>query len=309
MADVVMPRLSRSMEEGTILRWLKSDGDPVRPGDDLVEIETDKATETYAADGEGVLQVVAAVGETLPVGAVIARLDANGAPAAPPPAAPDPPRSAPAGARGETTIVEPGRAQGAIARRMAESRATIPDFTATSEIDVAAALEACAQLDGAIELDDLVVKASGVALREHPRVNASYRDPRFELHGRVNIGCAVWTDGSFVAPTLFDADTTPVLELARARREVTENVRAGTVTSPALAGATFSIASAAVTRFAPIITPPHAAALAIGAPSARGTAELTVACDHRILVAADAAAFLARLRELLERPAALLIAR
>src|SRR3954462_11787075 len=146
MADVVMPRLSRSMEEGTILRWLKSDGDPVRPGDELVEIETDKATETYAADGEGVLQVVAAVGETLPVGAVIARLDANGAPAAPPPAAPDPPPSAPAGARhppppaprprapggprGAPRIVEPGRARGPVAGRMAESRATIPDFTA-----------------------------------------------------------------------------------------------------------------------------------------------------------------------------------
>ena len=304
-----MPRLSRSMEEGTILRWLKSDGDPVRPGDELVEIETDKATETYAADGEGVLQVVAAVGETLPVGAVIARLDADGAPAAPPPPAPDPPRSAPAGARGETTIVEPGRAQGAVARRMAESRATIPDFTAAIEVDVSAALEACAHLDGAIELDDLVLKACGVTLREQPRVNASYRDARFELHGRVNIGFAVWTDGSFLAPTLFDADTTPVLELARARREVTEAVHAGTVTSPALAGATFSIASAAVTRFTPIITPPHAAALAIGAPGARGTAELTLACDHRILVAADAATFLARLRELLERPAALLVAR
>src|SRR3954451_1508192 len=209
MGDVVMPRLSRSMEEGTILRWLKSDGDPVRPGDELVEIETDKATETYAADGEGVLQVLAAVGETLPVGAVIARLDGAHATPQPPPAAPEPPRSAPVGARGETTVVEPGRAQGSVARRMAESRATIPDFTATTEADVTAALEACAQLDGAIALDGLVVKACGLALREQPRVNASYRDARFELHGRVNVGFAVWTDGSFVAATLFDADTTP----------------------------------------------------------------------------------------------------
>src|SRR3954462_4665553 len=171
MADVVMPRLSRSMEEGTILRWLKSDGDPVRPGDDLVEIETDKATETYAADGEGVLQVLAAVGETLPVGAVIARLDGAHAPPQPPPAAPEPPRSAPAGARGETTIVEPGRAQGAVARRMAEARATIPDFTAATEGGGAAGRGAGGQLDGAIELDDLVVKACGVALREQPRMN------------------------------------------------------------------------------------------------------------------------------------------
>src|SRR4051794_34872306 len=156
MSDVVMPRLSRSMEEGTILRWLKSDGDPVRAGDELVEIETDKATETYAADAEGVLQVVAAVGETLPVGAVIARLDGAGAVPAPPPAAPEAAPATRAGARGETTTVEPGRAQSAVARRMAESRATIPDFTAAAEADVSAALEACAQLDGTLELDDLV---------------------------------------------------------------------------------------------------------------------------------------------------------
>ena len=61
MTDVVMPRLSASMEEGTILRWLKSDGDRVRAGEELVEIETDKATETYAVEREGVLEVVAAV--------------------------------------------------------------------------------------------------------------------------------------------------------------------------------------------------------------------------------------------------------
>src|SRR5256885_10264802 len=100
MSDVVMPRLSASMEEGTILRWLRSDGERVRPGDELVEIETDKATETYAIDREGVLEVVAAVGETLPVGAVIARLDgvASVAPApSPPPPATAPPASARAG--------------------------------------------------------------------------------------------------------------------------------------------------------------------------------------------------------------------
>src|SRR5205085_345140 len=149
MRDVVMPRLSASMEQGTILRWLKSDGDRVRAGDELVEIETDKATETYEVERDGVLQLVAAVGETLPVGAVIARLD--GAAAAPAPPAPAPATSPPVSARGETTVVEATRAEGAIARRAAESRATIPDFTATLEVDATAALEACAQLAGALD--------------------------------------------------------------------------------------------------------------------------------------------------------------
>jgi len=83
-AEVVMPRLSDSMEEGTILKWLKADGDEVARGEPLAEIETDKATLTYEADAAGVLSIVAPAGETLPIGSVIARLDdgSNGASAA-----------------------------------------------------------------------------------------------------------------------------------------------------------------------------------------------------------------------------------
>src|SRR3954453_1005770 len=102
MADVLMPRLSDSMDEGTILRWLKRTGEEVRRGDGLAEIETDKATLTYEAEAEGVLEVVAAEGETLPVGAVIARLApapariANGSPQASPLAGPGPAPPSPA---------------------------------------------------------------------------------------------------------------------------------------------------------------------------------------------------------------------
>src|SRR4051794_41248332 len=74
MSDVVMPRLSDSMEEGTILKWLKAPGDEVKRGEDLVEIETDKATMTYEADADGVLEIVAAEGDTLPIGTLIARI-------------------------------------------------------------------------------------------------------------------------------------------------------------------------------------------------------------------------------------------
>src|SRR5262249_5576844 len=76
MADMVMPRLSDTMEEGTILRWLKRDGEEVRRGEELVEIETDKATMSYESDQEGVLQTVAGEGDTLAVGVIIARVGA-----------------------------------------------------------------------------------------------------------------------------------------------------------------------------------------------------------------------------------------
>src|SRR4051794_27596877 len=78
MADVAMPRLSDSMEEGTILKWLKSDGDEVSRGDELVEIETDKANMTYEADQDGTLAIVAQEGDTLPVGETIARIGEGG---------------------------------------------------------------------------------------------------------------------------------------------------------------------------------------------------------------------------------------
>ena len=73
-----MPRLSDSMEEGTILKWLKSDGDDVSAGDELVEIETDKANMTYEADESGTLEIVAKEGDTLPVGETIARIGDGG---------------------------------------------------------------------------------------------------------------------------------------------------------------------------------------------------------------------------------------
>ena len=78
MADVAMPRLSDSMEEGTILKWLKSDGDEVQRGEELVEIETDKANMTYEADQAGVLKIVAQEGDTLPVGDTIAKIGEGG---------------------------------------------------------------------------------------------------------------------------------------------------------------------------------------------------------------------------------------
>src|SRR5215203_4580058 len=78
MPDVAMPRLSDSMEEGTILKWLKSDGDDVSKGEELVEIETDKANMTYEADEAGTLEIVASEGDTLAVGETIARIGEGG---------------------------------------------------------------------------------------------------------------------------------------------------------------------------------------------------------------------------------------
>jgi pyruvate dehydrogenase E2 component (dihydrolipoamide acetyltransferase) len=520
MPDVVMPRLSDSMEEGTILKWLKAEGDDVAKGDELVEIETDKATMTYEADAAGTLAIVAEEGSTLAIGEVIARIgegdgasagagaegrseqeagggesdgdgaapaataereDEGGAAAeadagegddgdgdqagaeaqsgeadsgegedqeataeadtsegedqeataeadtsegedeggqkaaaaeeAPPadgnggrpkaspvarriarergvdlsalegsgpggrivkadveaaasggaakaegeaaeteegraepaeaeveaetPGEAEPEKAAdrepaPGGdgqtGRGEVTVHEPTRIQQLIARRMAESKATIPHFTLSTDVDMVAAVELRSRLKELSEAqekpapsyNDMVVKASAIALRDFPLANGSYRDGRFELYGRVNIGVAVAAEESLVVPTIFDADRKGLGQIAKESRALAEKVREGRITPPELSGGTFSITNLGmygVEHFTAVVNPPQAAILAVGALEerpvvdgevvARARMTLTISCDHRILYGAPAAQFLARIKAILEQPISL----
>jgi pyruvate dehydrogenase E2 component (dihydrolipoamide acetyltransferase) len=299
-----MPRLSDSMEEGTILRWLKEEGAHVEPGDELVEIETDKATLPHVADVAGRLHIVAAAGETLPIGRTIATIgESDGATAT---------RPRTGKAKGDVTVEELSRGQQLVARRVAESRATIPDHTVTETVD----MEACGELLEPATYDDVILRAVGLALREHPRANGAYRDGRFELYSRVNVGFVVAADNALLVPTIFDADTKALAAIAAERAELAQRVANGTITPPQLSGGTFTVSSLAARRFTTIVTPGQAAALAVGRVEehvavvdgealVRHQVDVTLACDHRILYAADAAGFLATLRGLLEDPASL----
>jgi len=232
---------------------------------------------------------------------------------------PDPMR-----AKGETSTVELNRTQQTIARRMAESKATIPDFTLQCDVD----MEECVALRSELKrissseaptYNDMVVKASALALREHPRANSSYRDGALQLYSRINIGVAVAVEEALVVPTVFDADTKALGEIARETRALAASVRDGTITPPQLGGGTFTVSNLGmygITSFTAIINPPQAAILSVGAVEARVVARegeptvletmtLNLICDHRVLYGADAAQLLARIRELLQAPAAL----
>jgi pyruvate dehydrogenase E2 component (dihydrolipoamide acetyltransferase) len=488
--DVTMPRLSDSMEEGTVLKWLVDEGGEVKRGEALVEIETDKANMTYEADTDGtLLEIVAQEGDTLAIGEVIARIgeagEANGAggdeeaagdeedigaepeaeeepsedageskeaegeeaeegavaegedeaaaesgddesdadaeeaeadgdgatsdaepqeaetatatrerpdsgsngagadservkaspvarrmaremgveiaqlegsgpggrivkadveaaakdggPAEPEPEkgkaevaedkeeAPEPQRErAEAGNKGEVEYQELSRLQQVVTRRMAESKATAPDFALTLDVDMTLAVELRARLkevaDPAPSFNDMVVKACANALREHPRVNGAYRDGKFELYSNVNVGMAVAASDALVVPTIFDADTKSLGQIARDARGLIEKVREQKVTPPEVSGGTFTVSNLGmfgIESFTAIINPPQAALLAVGALAkkpavddsgrvvARDQMSLTLICDHRILYGADGAQFLARVRELLEQPLSL----
>jgi len=212
-------------------------------------------------------------------------------------------------AKGTTEVVEPTRAQQQLARRVAESRATVPDLTLGTDVDLEAALAAGAGLR------ELVVRAVALALREFGDVNAAYRDGRFERYARVNVAIAIDTGAGIVMPTIADADTKPLGAIATELAELSG--AAEQLAAPKTAGATCTVVAVDhVRRIVPPLTPPHAVAIGVGAVQSRALVrggavvaapaiELTLVCDHRIVYGARAAAFLARVRELLEDPAAL----
>lgn len=411
MVEVLMPRLSDSMEEGMIIAWLVPAGGEVAEGQELVEIETDKASMTFEADAAGLVHHVAEEGDSLPVGAPIAQLlDAGEEPIAgesaessparsvendkgaaegplsplgPPPTKSSQPGegerrrvaasplarriardrgvsletlrgSGPGGrivkadveaaaerqagpgtatgaaatlvadaGKGEIQVVELSRLQQAVARRMTQSKAEVPHFYLSTDVDMSACVEARSGLkktaaEGAVlpSFNDLVIKACAIALAEFPQVNGSYVDGRIEHYSRINIGLAVATENSLVVPVIPDVDQLGLREIALRAREMAGKVRDGLITPPELSGGTFTVSNLGmfgVSRFDPVINLPQAGILAVGAIEERPVVRdgsvvpasmmsMTLACDHRILYGADGARFLARIRSVLEQP-------
>jgi pyruvate dehydrogenase E2 component (dihydrolipoamide acetyltransferase) len=204
------------------------------------------------------------------------------------------------GLKGSVEIVEPTAAERAIARRAAEARATVPDLELSVDVDMSAALK----LDGSTTA--VLVRATALAVRDHPRANAAYRDGHFELYSRVNAGVLL---ASGETAAILDADAKPLADLTR-EIDVLER-RTGELSPAERSGATFTLAHYAVTRGQALISPPQAIAVAAGevrelaairdgaVVAIRGLA-LTLACDHRILHGAQAASVLAQIRDLLE---------
>jgi pyruvate dehydrogenase E2 component (dihydrolipoamide acetyltransferase) len=224
-------------------------------------------------------------------------------------------------ARGDVSIVELTPTQVTIARRMAQSAAEIPTFTVSADADVS---EVVALRRGAREesqhapsLNDFVVKAAALVLREFPRFNASLVDGRIECYSRVNVGVAVAVDDALLVPVVADADRRSLAEIAAETRRLVNGARSRSLRLDELRGGTFTVSNLGmlgVGSFAAIVDPEQTAILAVGsvrrAPVEddarrfvfRDVMTLTLSCDHRVVYGADGARFLSRLCELLERP-------
>jgi pyruvate dehydrogenase E2 component (dihydrolipoamide acetyltransferase) len=218
------------------------------------------------------------------------------------------------GVKGEVTSIELTRAERSTARRSAETRATVPSV----ELACRAEMDACLELAEERGLRPLSVVLAILArhLTEVPRLNGAYRDGRYELYSRINLGVLLpGTDGPASA-TVFDAPGRSLTELDAELAELGERAASGQLSPAELTGSTFTVTPpgpAGVTLLTPLIQPPQAAALAVGPwhPSAvvrsgslaiGQVSSLTLACDHRIVPAQLGAEFLARLKRSLEAP-------
>ncbi len=414
MAEVItMPKLGFDMAEGTLIRWVKREGEKVDKGEVLAEIETDKATvEVEAAHGGVVYKHLVPEGTTLPVGSAIAVLiepgeevdletllgpqtqaPAPGAPSAPSAAAAVPaPQEAPGPQAGEQAALPGGvkaspvarrlarergvdlkglqgsgpggrivkrdveaavvavsagapsapapaiapraptrlpltRLRGAIGRRMTRAKQEAPHFYVTVELDAAPAMALRSQLNALLpegeklSVNDLIVKAAALALREFPNLNASLQGDEILRHGEVNVGLAVAVEDGLLTVVVRDADLKPLRVISRETREMVARARDGRVRPEDVEGSTFTVSNLGmfdVEHFIAIINPPEAAILAVGSvldvpvvrqgevvPGKR--LKVTLSADHRVTDGAEAARWLQVFREKLEQPLQLML--
>ncbi|MBK7897491.1 MAG: dihydrolipoamide acetyltransferase family protein [Candidatus Promineifilaceae bacterium] len=219
------------------------------------------------------------------------------------------------------------RMRQAIARRMTESKTTVPHFYVTTEIDMAAALNLRKQINNAlpaeqkVSVNDLVVKATALALRQYPNINASFGGDKIILHNEINVGTAVAVEGGLLTIVQKGSDGSSISKIAQDHKEMIARARDGKVKPEDVEGATFTVSNLGafeVDHFVAIINPPHAAILAVGSAKqvpvvvngelTIGTRmKATLSADHRVTDGAEAAQYMQTLKGILEDPLRLLI--
>ncbi|WP_030166570.1 MULTISPECIES: 2-oxo acid dehydrogenase subunit E2 [Actinomycetes] len=221
--------------------------------------------------------------------------------------------------------------RGAIARNMIDSLQTMAQLTHGYEVDVTALVAVREQLKAeaaqsgsqAPSLNDFVVKAAALALREHPLLNAGIADDKITLFEEINVGVAVAVDGGLIVPVVRDADSLSVAEVADRTRTLASGARTGKLGLSDMEGATFSVSTLGaygVDFFTPVINPGNVAILGVGrvkdgfrwegeTPVRTQVMTLSLTFDHRAVDGAPAAEYLKTLSAILGRPLSLLAGR
>ncbi len=419
---ITMPRLSDTMEEGTVASWLKKEGDKVEEGDILAEIETDKATMEFESFYEGtLLKIGLEEGETAKVDSLLAIIGPEGtdvsnvsvdgksnkkaseksekkedkseekeskssekkssdsskeggrifasplakkmaedkgidlsniegsggngrivkkdiedykpsekpAEAQPQPEAKDKDTAAapqPYVPAGEESFEEIKNSQmrKTIAKRLGESKFNAPHYYLTIEVDMANAMASRKQInempDVKVSFNDMVIKASAMALRKHPQVNSQWTGESMKIAKHIHMGVAVAVEEGLVVPVLKFADQMSMTQIGNNVKDVAGKARNKKLQPKDMEGSTFTVSNLGmfgIVEFTSIINQPNSAILSVGTivekPVVRNgqivvgnTMKLTLACDHRTVDGATGAAFLKTLKTYLENPVTML---
>lgn len=255
-----------------------------------------------------------------------------------------PPQTALAKANGHAPLAPASRAapearpltpmRKTIARRLTESKQTVPHFYLTIDVDAGPLSELREHINAElakeppraggepdkVSLNDFIIKACALALVRVPECNASFSSEALLLHKRVDISVAVAVPDGLVTPVVRDADAKSIVAIAREVRDLAARARAKKLKPEEMTDGTFSVSNLGmfgIDEFAAVINPPEGAILAVGRVReepvvfegqvrAGKRVSMTLSCDHRVVDGAVGAAFLAELRRLIERPMRLL---
>ena len=338
---VKLPKLTWTMEEAIIRRWLKKEGDAIKKGEPICEIETEKSLDELEAPGSGILRkIIIPDGSVAKVNQIIAVI-----------AEADEPLPEKLTVEVETAeIKEPAvavqeekkdvlkvikkvereeiipltRIRKVIKDRLSYSLKTVLPVPLTIEVDMTNALELLRILVPEIEkirnirpsITALLVKAVAKSLEDHPILNSRLEDERIVVSKDINIGVAVAIENGLVVPVIKNANRKSIDAIAKSLKELTEKARKESLATEESTGGTFTISNLGmfgVDIFAPIINPPESAILGVGRIvrkpvvfndeiTIRSMMTLTLVFDHRIMDGAVAAKFLQSLKETLENP-------
>lgn len=397
--QILMPALSPTMTEGKLAKWLKNEGDSIKAGQVIAEIETDKATMEVEAVDEGILAkiLVPAGTEAVAVNSMIAVILEKGetaddltsflnntAQAAPISAQIAEEKTAtttqnhskplqqqntsatrifasPLARRiAESKKIDLAKVQGTgphgrivkadiekyaanavqsrqlypvgsyraepissmrkiIASRLVESKHSVPHFYLTAEYILDKIMEARTLLstpENKISVNDFVVKATAMAMRKVPEVNASWADDEIRFYNNVDIAVAVAIDGGLITPIVRNADIKPLGEVSAEIKQLAKRAKENRLMPEEYQGGGFSISNLGmygIKQFCAIINPPQSCILAVGAGNKRVVVEndqmvirtvmdLTLSCDHRVVDGAVGAEFLKQLKLYIENP-------
>ena len=210
-----------------------------------------------------------------------------------------------------------------IARRLVQSIGPVPTFYLTTEVDmerVADAREAINAVgEGKVSYNDIILKATALALKQHPECNGWWQDDHIRYWSEVHIGMAVAIEDGLITPVIRHADLKSLREISAETRDLAARARDRRLTPEEYTGSTFSVSNLGmfdIDEFTAIINPPEAGILAIGSiseqtvPAAEGLEvrkrmKITMSCDHRVIDGATGAQFLRTLKRMLENPLAM----